>query len=190
MTAAGDRHMARVRELGCILCGAPASIHHINAHGMGMKASDFEVLPLCFQHHQAGGMGGGRPRRQADLGGHPRDRARAPREGSAKTCYGTERAASMNNFKMLHSQLASGDEDPTLEHGGIPCPTQSSTSLPTSQPSNTPSLPPMATIPSGTNLLSPSDGSSLPSGSDQPETLDCGDDCPGCIVCHAPEVRL
>lgn len=57
MTAAGDRHMARVRELGCILCGAPASIHHINAHGMGMKASDFEVLPLCFQHHQAGGMG-------------------------------------------------------------------------------------------------------------------------------------
>lgn len=49
--------MARVRELGCILCGAPASIHHINAHGMGMKASDFEVLPLCKFHHQDGPFG-------------------------------------------------------------------------------------------------------------------------------------
>ena len=57
MTAAGDRHMARVRELGCLICGAPASIHHINCHGMGMKASDFETIPLCPYHHQDGPFG-------------------------------------------------------------------------------------------------------------------------------------
>ncbi len=47
------KHLQRVRELGCILCGSPASAHHIR-HGQGMsqKADDREAIPLCYSHHQ------------------------------------------------------------------------------------------------------------------------------------------
>ena len=54
-SAAGERYMARVRELPCFVCGksAPSSAHHIRA-GMGksQKASDFLTIPLCREHHQ------------------------------------------------------------------------------------------------------------------------------------------
>lgn len=47
------RHLNKVRALGCIICGSPASAHHIR-HGMGLsqKSSDYETIPLCHYHHQ------------------------------------------------------------------------------------------------------------------------------------------
>jgi Recombination enhancement, RecA-dependent nuclease len=60
MSAAGKKHMARVRDLGCIVCrnvglgATAASAHHINAKGVGMKASDFQTIGLCPIHHQYG----------------------------------------------------------------------------------------------------------------------------------------
>lgn len=47
-------HLARISELGCIVCGAPEpQIHHIR-HGQGMaqRASDRQAIPLCYYHHQ------------------------------------------------------------------------------------------------------------------------------------------
>jgi len=46
-------------EIGCILCahlgtpGTPAEIHHPRSGvGMGKKATHFEAIPLCPEHHQ------------------------------------------------------------------------------------------------------------------------------------------
>lgn len=51
-------HMSRVAALGCLICQRPAQIHHIRAgQGMGQRASHFETIPLCPQHHQDGGYG-------------------------------------------------------------------------------------------------------------------------------------
>jgi hypothetical protein len=56
-------HLNSVAELCCIVCrnlgyeDSPAEIHHINAGGMGMRSSNFEVLPLCHVHHRTGGYG-------------------------------------------------------------------------------------------------------------------------------------
>jgi hypothetical protein len=58
MSSAGKRHMAAVAALGCVICRneklgpTPASAHHINCSTMGRKASDWEVIPLCPEHHQ------------------------------------------------------------------------------------------------------------------------------------------
>lgn len=49
--------MSRVAELGCIVCGQPAEIHHIGNGTMGKRASNFEVIPLCHLHHRTGGHG-------------------------------------------------------------------------------------------------------------------------------------
>lgn len=64
------RHLQTVAELGCIVCKkflgveTPANVHHIlqrrrleNGSWVKVirgrnKASDYEVLPLCHQHHQ------------------------------------------------------------------------------------------------------------------------------------------
>lgn len=48
------KHLQKVRELGCCICGAkPAHAHHIReGQGMGQKASDYESIPLCWYHHQ------------------------------------------------------------------------------------------------------------------------------------------
>lgn len=54
-------HMDRVASLSCIVCGdmgyhgTPAEIHHIAGHGV--RASHFEVIPLCPIHHRNGGWG-------------------------------------------------------------------------------------------------------------------------------------
>lgn len=63
-TKAEKQHMSRVAELGCIVCanlgnqGTPAELHHIRAGmGRGMRASNFDVLPLCPHHHRDGGHG-------------------------------------------------------------------------------------------------------------------------------------
>jgi hypothetical protein len=48
----------RVANLGCCICGATAEIHHLLAgKGMGQKASNFDVIPLCDFHHRNGGHG-------------------------------------------------------------------------------------------------------------------------------------
>lgn len=53
------RHMGKVAALGCILCReigygpTPANVHHIRTGiGMGKRASDFDTIPLCPEHHQ------------------------------------------------------------------------------------------------------------------------------------------
>ena len=59
MSAATRRHMDKVSALGCILCQriglgtTPASLHHIReGYGIGQRAGDMLVIPLCHEHHQ------------------------------------------------------------------------------------------------------------------------------------------
>jgi hypothetical protein len=54
-------HMNKIADLGCIICrkmgfpNSPAELHHIkDKTGMGRKASNFEVIPLCPRHHRQG----------------------------------------------------------------------------------------------------------------------------------------
>jgi hypothetical protein len=49
MSAASERHMMRVRDLGCLVCQQPANAHHIREDRI---KNDFLTIPLCFQHHQ------------------------------------------------------------------------------------------------------------------------------------------
>ena len=45
----------RVAKLGCLICGAPACLHHIKtqaSRGMGKKRLKYEAIPLCYEHHQ------------------------------------------------------------------------------------------------------------------------------------------
>ena len=60
----GKKHMARVAELGCIVCRntgygySIAEVHHIReGAGMGKRASNFDTIPLCPNHHRNGGHG-------------------------------------------------------------------------------------------------------------------------------------
>lgn len=59
MSAAGRRHMRRVAELPCCLCGdSPAEVHHIRAGeaaGAGQRASDWLTVPLCPSCHRGSG---------------------------------------------------------------------------------------------------------------------------------------
>ncbi|MDD4892753.1 MAG: Ref family recombination enhancement nuclease [Candidatus Rickettsiella isopodorum] len=52
-TAEQERHHKKLRELGCIICGREASIHHCFTGGGGRKDHD-KVIPLCPHHHQHG----------------------------------------------------------------------------------------------------------------------------------------
>lgn len=53
MKKAEREHIAKVVDLGCIICSGPACAHHIRTgQGMGQKASHYEVIPLCHYHHQ------------------------------------------------------------------------------------------------------------------------------------------
>lgn len=55
--------MSRVADLGCVVCinehgeSSPADLHHVNAHGMGLRSDDYSVIPLCPAHHRTGGYG-------------------------------------------------------------------------------------------------------------------------------------
>jgi hypothetical protein len=56
-----QEHMSMVADLGCIICrkmgypNSPAELHHIkDKRGMSKKASHFEVIPLCPNHHRNG----------------------------------------------------------------------------------------------------------------------------------------
>ncbi len=56
-TAEAKRHLARVKALPCVICKrpGPSDAHHVFCGRYGsMKASDFETIPLCKQHHQHG----------------------------------------------------------------------------------------------------------------------------------------
>ena len=54
-TAAEKRHMGRVAELGCIICGMPAEVHHLPTQG-GKRLHE-RVIALCDLHHRHGNSG-------------------------------------------------------------------------------------------------------------------------------------
>ena len=56
-TKAERDYMSRVAELGCMICGRPAEIHHIRTGKGTTRASNYEVIPLCPDHHRNGGPG-------------------------------------------------------------------------------------------------------------------------------------
>lgn len=52
-TAAERTYMGRVADLGCLLCGRPAEVHHIReGQGMAQRASNWLTVPLCPDHHR------------------------------------------------------------------------------------------------------------------------------------------
>lgn len=47
------KHFARIVAIGCLVCGAAATIHHVTSDGYKRIArSDQLVAPLCPRHHQ------------------------------------------------------------------------------------------------------------------------------------------
>ena len=58
-TAAERQYLNRVADLGCVICrrigfyGTPAEIHHARTGtGVGRRASHFDSIPLCPEHHR------------------------------------------------------------------------------------------------------------------------------------------
>lgn len=53
-TNAARAHMAYVASLPCCICGAfPVEVHHAISGRFGSRrASDFDTLPLCYNHHR------------------------------------------------------------------------------------------------------------------------------------------
>jgi len=48
-------HMARVRGLPCLVCGARATAHHVTGYADRrgrITRSDRRIVPLCLAHHQ------------------------------------------------------------------------------------------------------------------------------------------
>lgn len=57
-TKAEREHLSRLVELGCVICGRQAEVHHIlTGVGMGQRASNYDALPICPDHHRNGGHG-------------------------------------------------------------------------------------------------------------------------------------
>lgn len=53
LNAAETRYQEWVRQFGCLVCGAEASIHHIISDGYKRLTKDHMlVTPLCPEHHQ------------------------------------------------------------------------------------------------------------------------------------------
>ena len=59
MTKAEKAHLSKVASLGCIVCkrmgyeGTPAEIHHPRrGTGLGQRASNYDAIPLCPEHHR------------------------------------------------------------------------------------------------------------------------------------------
>lgn len=50
MTKAEKDYLGRIQSLGCIICGSPASIHHVRRYGEKRKHEN--ATPLCYYHHQ------------------------------------------------------------------------------------------------------------------------------------------
>jgi hypothetical protein len=51
MTKKEREYASRVAELGCIICGGIASIHHAGT-GAGGRKDHSKILPICYAHHQ------------------------------------------------------------------------------------------------------------------------------------------
>lgn len=55
-------YLTAVAELGCMVCGGPAQIHHakggsmryVESAGTGLRTGDDCALPLCANHHTGG----------------------------------------------------------------------------------------------------------------------------------------
>lgn len=55
-TAKEKIYMGKVAELGCCICSQAAEIHHqLSGEGMGQRASNYKIMPLCPSHHRNGG---------------------------------------------------------------------------------------------------------------------------------------
>lgn len=59
MTKAEKEHLSKVAALGCMVCrrmgyeGTPAEIHHPRrGTGLGQRASNYDAIPLCPEHHR------------------------------------------------------------------------------------------------------------------------------------------
>ena len=54
MSAAGKRHMSKVAQLPCVLCGAsPVEVHHIReGQGAAQRAQDVLTCALCPDCHR------------------------------------------------------------------------------------------------------------------------------------------
>lgn len=51
-TAAERRHLGRVAELGCLVCGEPSTVHHVTSDGyQRLTRTHTRVTPLCPRHH-------------------------------------------------------------------------------------------------------------------------------------------
>lgn len=64
MTTAAERaHLSKVAALGCIVFrslgygATEAECHHIKAGTHGVRATHYQVIPLCHPHHRTGGHG-------------------------------------------------------------------------------------------------------------------------------------
>lgn len=42
---------SKIAELGCIICGGQAELHHCGTGFGGRKNHDY-VIPLCYEHHR------------------------------------------------------------------------------------------------------------------------------------------
>lgn len=52
--ALAPHYLAFVRSLPCAVCGRrPSEPDHVGPRGMGRKADDYRVVPLCHEHHMA-----------------------------------------------------------------------------------------------------------------------------------------
>ncbi len=53
-TAEARRYHEHIASLGCLVCHAPATVHHVTAsiHGGRLPRSDYTCVPLCPTHHQ------------------------------------------------------------------------------------------------------------------------------------------
>lgn len=47
------RHLDRMAQYGCLVCGKPANLHHImHMDGKDCRRDDRYIAPLCKEHHQ------------------------------------------------------------------------------------------------------------------------------------------
>ncbi len=51
-------YLAKVAQLPCVVCGVyGVHVHHKTNAGFGMRASDYDTMPICSRHHQFGNYG-------------------------------------------------------------------------------------------------------------------------------------
>jgi len=56
-TKADKEWYDKIVQLGCIVCGAPAIVHHLTGAGMGLRSNNLDSIPLCPSHHNMGDFG-------------------------------------------------------------------------------------------------------------------------------------